>query len=289
MKINWLFFSFILMLIVSCKTYQYDMAAFSNNGNRNEIAMKKVVNFRFLGGIKNENGRILKDSIFFRSANLHQLKKKSFRQFSDLGIRKIIDLRTNSEIEKKPDVLPNSMEFMQLAAFEDREDQMTQAKKLVLQGKVNAKDAEERMLDFYRDYPIEHPNIIKEIIRQILDADPPVLYHCTAGKDRTGMVSMLILTILKFDKETILEEYIQSNNQRKKTIEKRLNLAQSLHFLYPKMDIRVLEELSWVKKEFLDTAYNSIEQKYGSMDNYIHQVLEISEEQRQKYIEKFTY
>lgn len=287
MKIRISFFSLISLIVVSCKAYQYEIPKFSRM-NTNEIEIKKVNNFRFIGGIKNKDGRILKDNTFYRSGNLHKLKKKSFQEFSKLGIQKVIDLRTNNEISKHQDQLPSSVNYQQLAAFTDKEDQMTQARKLVLQGKVNSKDAEKRMLDFYHDYPIENPEIIKEIIHQILDSDTPVLYHCTAGKDRTGMISMLLLTILNFDKETIYQDYLQSNNQRKKVIEKRLDLANSLHFIYPKMDIKVLEELSWIKPEFLDTAYQSIEKKYGSMDNYIRNVLKIPDEQQKLYIEKFT-
>ena len=127
----------------------------------------------------------------------------------------------------------------------------------------------------------------KEILHEILDSETPVLYHCTAGKDRTGMISMLLFSVLKFDKETIFQDYLQSNNQRKSLIEKRLNLAHHLHFLFPKMDIGVLEELSWIKPEFLNEMYASIEKKYGSVDHYIHQVLGISETEREKYVEKF--
>lgn len=276
------------VFLISCGTYQYSKPQFSDV-SRNEIQLKKVNNFRFLGGIKNTEGKNLKDSIFFRSANLHKLKKGSFRKFSDLRIKTVIDLRTDSEMSKHPDQLPDVVKFEHLAAFNDREDQLNQAKKLVMKGKVNAKDAEKKMLDFYRDYPVEHPEIIKEIIHNILGSEAPVLYHCTAGKDRTGMISMLLLTILKFDKETIYQDYLQSNNQRQKIIEKRFNLAHSLHFLYPKMDIGVLEELSWIKPEFMDETIRSIETKYGSMDNYIHNILGVSEEQREMYIRKFTY
>jgi protein-tyrosine phosphatase len=71
------------------------------------------------------------------------------------------------------------------------------------------------MLDFYKEYVTENPETIKKIITEILESDQPVLYHCTAGKDRTGITTALILTILKFDKETIYNDYLLSNNYRK--------------------------------------------------------------------------
>ncbi|MGE4512917.1 MAG: tyrosine-protein phosphatase, partial [Chryseobacterium sp.] len=168
-------------------------------------------------------------------------------------------------------------------------DQLDQAKKLVLKGKVNGSDAEKRMLDFYKDYVTENPEIIKKIIAKILESNKPVLYHCTAGKDRTGIITALILTILKFDKETIYNDYLLSNNYRKKLINKRLNLAENLHFLYPKMDIKVLEKLSWVETAYLDASFNQINKEYGSTEKYIQDVLGINEDKRKEYIQKFTH
>lgn len=159
----------------------------------------------------------------------------------------------------------------------------------MLKGKVQAADADKRMLDFYRDYVSENPEIIKKIITDILESDQPVLYHCTAGKDRTGIITALILTILKFDKSTIYNEYLLSNNFRKDLVRKRLHLAATLHFLYPKMDLKVLEKLSWIESRYLKAAFDEIDKKYGSTDVYIQQVLGISENKREQYIQKFTY
>lgn len=253
------------------------------------IHIKKVTNFRTVGNIKNVDGRTLKEGKFYRSAHLHKLKKKSFDDFEKLGIKEIIDLRNSKEIAEKPDWLPSGIVYKKYSAFEDEGDQLAQARKLVLKGKVNASDADKRMIDFYREYVTENPETIKKIITEILESEDPVLYHCTAGKDRTGITTALILTILRFDKETIYNEYLLSNNYRKEMVEKRLRLANRLHFIYPKMDLQVLENLSWVEKRYLDAAFGEIDKKYGSIDVYIQQVLGISDAKRTEYIQKFTY
>ncbi len=227
--------------------------------------------------------------MLYRSGHLHKLKKRSFKSLETLGIKEIIDLRNTKEITKQPDQLPDAIIYKKYSAFEDEGDQLAQAKKLVLKGKVNGADADKRMLDFYREYVAENPEVIKTIIMEILDSDHPVLYHCTAGKDRTGIITALILTILKFDKETIYNEYLLSNNYRENVIMKRLHLANTLHFLYPKMDINVLEKLSWVESDYLDSAFDEINKEYGSVENYIHTALGISDEKRELYIRKFTY
>ncbi|WEK71663.1 MAG: tyrosine-protein phosphatase [Candidatus Chryseobacterium colombiense] len=286
-KISFLIIS--IFCIFSCKTQSFSTPEYGKNTTEKDIQIKKVHNFRAVGNIKNVDGRTLKEGKFYRSGHLHKLKKKSFKELEELGIKEIIDLRNSKEIAQKPDHLPNNIVYKNYSAFEDEGDQLDQAKRLVLKGKVDGSDADKRMLEFYRDYVKENPEIIKKIITEILDSDQPVLYHCTAGKDRTGITTALILTILKFDKETIYNDYLLSNNYRKKLVDKRLNLATHLHFLYPKMDVKVLEKLSWVETDYLDAAFNEINKEYGSIDNYIQKVLGISENKRQEYIQKFTY
>jgi len=273
--------------IVSCKTYTSKQTEFSSFSGKNEIEIKKVNNFRYLGGIKNNDGKVLKDSLIYRSGNLHQLKKSSFEELEQLKINKVIDLRTKQEVTKEPDQLPKNISYQLYSAFEDKNDEMGNAKKLALKGKISGKDADLRMVKFYTDYVSENPEIIKTIITDILNSEQPVLYHCTAGKDRTGMITALILKVLKFDDSVIFEEYLQSNNMRKDLIQKRLNLASTFHFVYPKLDIGVVEKTSWIERNYLQSAFDEIDKKYGSMENYIHQVLGISEVQREFYIGKF--
>lgn len=270
---------------MSCRSYSPTSPEFSTLSNKNQISIKKVHNFRYLSNIKNTEGKTIKDSLLYRSGDLSKLK--NLNQLKQLNLSEIIDLRTKHEVTKKPDILPEYTIYKNYAAFEDQEDQLNQAKKLVLKGKVNADDAHQRMIKFYQDYVTENPEIIKQIITEILESNQPILYHCTAGKDRTGMITAIILSILKFDNDIIFQEYLLSNNLREKVINKRLNTARNLHFLFPKMDIAVLEKLSWIEPSYLTAALEQINLKYGSMDQYIHNVLGITDAKREFYIQKF--
>ncbi|KAA0127011.1 tyrosine-protein phosphatase [Chryseobacterium sp. SN22] len=283
------FFLFVFISVFSCRTQQISTPEYGKNMTEVNFKIRKVRNFRTVGNIKNSEGRTLKEEKLYRSANLFRLKPTSFKTIEKLGIKEIIDLRNSKEIAQKPDRLPEGIIYKNESAFEDEGDQLEQARKLVLRGKVNGKDAEKRMLDFYRNYVTEHPEVIRKIITEILESDTPVLYHCTAGKDRTGIITALVLTILRFDNKTINNDYLLSNNYRKKLVNRRLWLAQNLHFMYPKLDISVLEKLSWVQTAYLDAAFNEINKKYGSADRYIQEVLGISEQKREEYILKFTY
>lgn len=277
-----------LSTLCSCSSFKFTEPEYAQGITEKSIEIKKVHNFRNVSGITNIEGKTLKDGLIYRSANLHELKKRSFGAFSGLNIKKIIDLRTKQEINDRPDNVPPGVTYVRLAAFEDKGDQLNQAKTLVKQGKVNRTDAENRMLDFYKEYAIEKPEVIRNIINEVLTSDAPVLYHCSAGKDRTGIITALILKILKFDDATIYNDYLSSNNLRKELVYKRLKLARTAHPIYPKMDVGVLEKLSWIETAYLKATFNAIDSKYGSMDNYIHQALQIDEAQRQVYIDTFT-
>ena len=189
-KISFLIIS--LLCIFSCKTQNFSVPEYGKNITEKDITIKKIHNFRTIGNIKNIDGRTLKEGKFYRSGHLHQFKKKSFKEFETLGIKEIIDLRNSKEIAQKPDHLPGGVIYKNYSAFEDEGDQLDQAKKLVLKGKVNGYDADKRMLDFYKDYVTGNPETIRKIITGILESDQPILYHCTAGKDRTGITLSLI-------------------------------------------------------------------------------------------------
>ncbi|WP_294307087.1 tyrosine-protein phosphatase [uncultured Chryseobacterium sp.] len=283
------FFFAISICIFSCKTQPLSAPEVGKTTTLPEMNVERVYNFRTIGNIKNTEGRTLKKGKLYRSGHLYRLKSRYFETLENLGIKDVIDLRNSKEIAQKPDHIPDGMAYKNESAFEDEGDQLGQARKLVLKGKINSSDAEKKMLDFYRNYVTEHPEVIRKIITGILESDTPVLYHCTAGKDRTGIITALILTILKFDKQTIYNDYLLSNNYREKLVNKRLNLARNLHFIYPKLDIGVLEKLSWVETAYLDAAFNEIDKKYGSINRYIQEVLKISNDKQEEYLHKFTY
>lgn len=168
--------SFLIIIIscaFSCKTQTFSVPEYGISKTDNQFEIKKVINFRTIGNIKNIDGRILKEGKFYRSGHLYQLKKKSLKTFQNLGIKEIIDLRNSKEISQKPDQLSDTFIYKNYSAFEDEGDQLNQAKKLVLKGKVKGSDADQRMLDFYKNYVTENPAIIKEIIHGILDSETP--------------------------------------------------------------------------------------------------------------------
>lgn len=252
------------------------------------VAIQGVANVRELGGIMTQDQRVIKSGHFYRSGHLGKLKKKNFKTLEQYNITQVIDLRTDREIKKHPDRLPVTVQYYNEQAFEDSEDMFSKARKKVLKGSVTVEESNKAVEEFYGIYVLDNPQKIREIVVRMLDSDQATLFHCSAGKDRTGMIGAILLSILNVDRKTIMEEYLLSNNGRVDDVSSRMKLAKFGKFLFPKIDYEVIENFSWIKPNYLDAMFAAIEAKYGSMEAYIKEGLKISEAQRQAYIAKHT-
>ncbi|WP_410879548.1 tyrosine-protein phosphatase [Myroides sp. DW712] len=252
------------------------------------VGIPNVANVRELGGIITQEQRVIQSGHFYRSGHLGKLKKKNFKKLDQYGITQVIDLRTDREIKKHPDQLPTTVQYYNEQAFEDSEDMFSKAKKEVIKGRVTVEESNKAVEDFYGVYVLDNPQKIRAIVLRMLDQDQATLFHCSAGKDRTGMIGAILLSILKVDRETIMEEYLLSNNERLQEVSSRMKLAKFGKVLFPKINYEVIENFTWIKPNYLEAMFTAIETKYGSMDVYIREGLSITDQQRQQYIEKYT-
>lgn len=253
------------------------------------IEFNKVHNFRDMGGIKNQEGKQIVWGHFFRSGHLSKLKNKEYNKFNELNIKTVIDLRTDKELSKKPDRIPAGVGYTNVQVYDDSEDMFSKTKKEVLKGKVTPVQSDSLVMEFYKLYMLENPQLVKGIVDQLFESNDAVLFHCSAGKDRTGMIGALVLSILKVDRETIISEYMLSNNYRIEDVSSRMKLAKAGKVLFPKINYQVIENFSWIKAIYIEAMFKGIESKYRTMDNYITTGLGITPEKRQAYIDKFTY
>ncbi|MTG98762.1 tyrosine-protein phosphatase [Myroides albus] len=253
-----------------------------------EIDFRKVHNFRDLGGIPTSEGRYTKWGKIYRSGHLHKLNSKEKEKVVSLGITTIIDLRTDKEIGKKPDKTPNSLTYHNYQAYDDSEDMFSKTKKDVLKGKLTPSQADSLVVEFYSLYPTHDIKKVREIVLTILDNTESTLFHCSAGKDRTGMIGAILLSILKVEQQVIIDEYLLSNNYRVEEVSSRMKLAKFGKFLYPKINYQVIENFSWIKPMYIQAMFDGIAKEYGSMENYILNGLQIDKEKQREYIEKYT-
>lgn len=254
-----------------------------------QIYFRQAVNFRDIGGIKTQDGKTVKWGKIFRSDNLSGIKTSEFEKLSNLHIHTVFDLRTVNETKGKEDHLPESITYIHSPTIRDKADLLTQLKPKVLNGELTEAQSIELTLQLYRDNVSKNLPELRQLMHQILDSNEPVLYHCSAGKDRTGILTALILSILNVDREIIFNEYMLSNYYRSDKIEKMLGKAKLLKVIKPHLNLQVIENFMQVDKRYLSASFEVIDQQYGGINPFIRNELGINDQQRSEIIKKLTY
>ena len=252
------------------------------------IDFENTQNFRDIGGLKTKDGKTVRWGKIYRSDNLSKLENKEFRKFSDMHITTVYDLRTDHEIKGKEDHLPLNVQYIHTPTVKDKEGEIAKVRAKVIAGEISEKQAREQTVQFYQDAVTTNVLSLTGIINKIVDSDEPVLYHCSAGKDRTGIVSAIILSILNVDRQTIVNEYLLSNYYRRDKTEKTLGKAKLAKIIKPKMDLKAIEVFITVDESFINATFSAIDKQYGGIDKFIESQLGIDGKKRMEIIAKLT-
>ena len=125
----------------------------------------------------------------------------------------------------------------------------------------------------YRQFPTEFTPAFKTYIHAVLDAQgKPVLWHCTAGKDRTGYATAILFRILGVDQETIYRDYLLSNQYVKRLNKKTLAAFIARGF----KAYRMIKPLMGVQLDWLKAAFDTLDEEWGSFESYISDGLGLS-------------
>lgn len=240
------------------------------------LPMEGGYNFRDLGGIKTTDGRFTKWGKIFRSDDLHNLTDNDLAYLSTIPIISVVDFRSPNEIDQAPDrnplsaknypytITPGNLptssqisaENMTMLKTMDIDSIMRNVNELLVTDSVSI----HRYTDFFK--------LLED------ESKTPLLFHCSAGKDRTGMGAALVLFSLGVDEQTVLNDYLLSNRYIK---DKYVEYSSK----YPE-----LEPLFGVKPEYLKAGIKKIRDEYGSIDNYLDNVLKVN---RDKLKEMYLY
>lgn len=243
------------------------------------IPMEGTPNFRELGGIINKNGQQIRWGQFFRSGSLESLTDNDLVYFNSLGIKKVIDLRSDYEIEEAPDRLPDStIKWEQVRIMNPSDMNIEMAEEIELTPEVATQFLVESNKNFIINIKRFQPVI------DALQSDEPFLFHCTAGKDRTGLSAALILMVLNVDRDVIMDDYLLTNKYTIPYYRANKEKMQTLGF-----NDNVLEELGGVKREYLQAAFNTIDSIYGSSEAMLEKEFGITPEIQKQLINKYTY
>jgi protein-tyrosine phosphatase len=214
------------------------------------------------------DGSTLRRGVAFRSNEL-LLSAADAKSLTRLGITAIYDLRSDHEVEVHPDVEVAGATWTQLEvkgipmdAVSDLHDRAT---------------AHSTMQQVYRGFvEVEGARAaFASLFRAIADGEGGALFHCTAGKDRTGWASALLLHLAGVDDATILEDYLLTNTFSSATREKYLGMVRE-HLGADKVD--VYERVMVADEAYLQEGYGAATTAYGSREGYLREGLGLDED-----------
>ena len=256
-------------------------SSFQNEEHR-LLPMDGAHNTRELGGYETTDGKSVKWGMLFRSDKLSDISKTDQVYLQNLGIKKIIDFRSREEKEEDPDIIPEGINYVEMPISVD--GAMRSKIEAVLKGETN-KEVKSFLIDANKEFVSNYSGVYEEFLRNLIDDEGPALFHCTAGKDRAGFAAAITLIALGVSKEDVIQDYMKTNQFTQERIEEIIGQIE-LMTLY-QTDAEILRPLLGVEREYIETAFQTAEKKYGSLEDFIRNGLNISDEDIQKLRNKF--
>ncbi len=243
-----------------------------------EIHLKGTTNTRDIGGYVTGDLTVLRQGQIIRSENLSRLTADDFRKLEEIGLKTVIDLRTDREHAKAPTVWQgdNPPTFYHFPVGDSNDAWFSAQRKMMKRNRFTEKQALDHMVEGYRMIAEEGTPSYRKLMDVVLDeSNWPVLIHCNAGKDRAGIAVALIMEALGVDRETIMEEYLLTN-ELAHTDKKAEFMARESRKLSGanKSSGRSPSASDWspivgVRPEMLEAYYASVEDRYGSMEAFL--------------------
>ncbi len=248
--------------------------------------MDSIYNFRDFGGYATQQGSRIKTGLLYRSGDLAKASAHDIERLAALGIRTVCDLRTHGERRKHPDRLPEHHAIRTVhipikGKHHNDAPYIVQFASLVF-GKGRRTEYAEALKAFYQEYVADFRAELSTILRLASDEENlPLLIHCTAGKDRTGMACGLLHLLLGTTPEIALHDYLLSNQYLREFQEDMLKRFATLRlFGVPMQRFMPIFE---ARQAYWEAAFAQIRNDYGSADAYLRDGLSISEEERRRF------
>ena len=238
-------------------------------------------NFRDLGGYPTGDGQLVRWGHIFRSGALTYLTATGRLQLAALGIQTICDLRATSERNRES----GSGQATNLRSLHwDYDFESVSLREILRRADARTADGmRASMLDLYRRLPSLFVAPYAALFDQLAQGALPLVFHCAAGKDRTGLAAGLILTGLGVSREVVLEDYALTNTaiDLEATLFQQRNASIGVgdgHVHLATVAPQVRAPLLQAHPEYLQAAFAQIELDYGSVNGYLAGPLGVKDE-----------
>ncbi|MDB9813213.1 tyrosine-protein phosphatase [Gammaproteobacteria bacterium] len=238
------------------------------------LKMDGSYNTRELGGYKTKDGRTIKWGVLYRSDKLSDISEIDQEYIQSLGIKRIVDFRSTIEKTEDPDIIPDGIAYVEMPIEVDGAIR-TQIEG-ILKGETEG-DVKNFLIDANKEFITDYKDVYSKFLKDLISSDGPTLFHCTAGKDRAGFAAAITLVALGVPKEKVIDDYMKTNTFTADRIDEMLDQIKLMSLF--QADVEVLRPLLGVEREYIETAFKTAEETYGSLENYIKEGLEISDKE----------
>lgn len=246
-----------------------------------KILLEGACNARDLGGIACKTGTVQCGRLF-RSGELSRLTHKDAEQLKKLGLQRVVDLRTAKEMENAPDVVLENIDYVNVSVIRATTFGITYEKstgeeiaKLLQAGfermKARNESYDQHMNLLYRKF-VQDDHSRKaygEFLRLLAEkpTDGATLWHCSAGKDRVGTCTALLLFCLGASEEQIFEDYMLTNQQ---SAESRASILNKVKPFVSQENLQIVETMLSVDESYLQDFFQQISLQFETVENFLH-------------------
>lgn len=238
---------------------------------------EKIVNFRSLSGLSTRDNAEITDGHIFRSALLDFATPDDMDLLTSIAPDVVVDFRMSGEKQGEAiKLILNSLDYQEMPIDVGNFFSPDQIEAI---GRLKPSDIDDLFVQMYQQIPVAGEKQFKAVFDAIMQNER-VIYHCSAGKDRTGVMSYLILSALNVSYDDIMANYLESNNY-----------AEPLHQLFADhrgdkfMGVemsddleKVFQKVRYVEPQYLDSLDKTLTENYGGTLSYIQNVLQVDVE-----------
>lgn len=211
--------------------------------------------------------------MLFRSGSMHGLTANDFAYLEKLGLRTVVDFRSEQERALEPVVWPGLKTPTVLTSnYSLNTNPATQG---FTRPNMTAQDARNAMAGAYRELPFQLAGQYRAMFAQLKAGQTPLAFNCTAGKDRTGIAAALVLTALGVPRETVISDFLLSNEYYRPPLSAKApddKVAAMLSRLPPD----ALKAIMGVERSYIESTFTTLEARPGGLDGYFRDELGVS-------------
>ncbi len=249
--------------------------------NDRTLGLAGAPNFRDIGGYPSTNGKHVRWGIVYRSNQLSELTAADAAKVAALGLLSVVDLRTEEERQHAPSIWLHAPGDM----YSSPKTTLAPVMRTILTDASTAEGARRAMIHFYSQMPLEYREEYAAMFHRSAGGKLPILVHCTAGKDRTGVAMAVLLTTLGVPRHTVVDDYVLTE----KLVPAATAAAQSAVPVggtassggtaaspLAQLPVASREALWHSDPAYISAALDSIGHEYGSMDSYVERELGVT-------------